>query len=380
MTPTYNIDLEHLNDCIKTQLVVSCNEYNGYKVIRYKKDKLLGLGLGLGLYRSVIMSPDGRLVCFSPPKSYDINDMNENDNNITAEEWVEGTMINAFYDDINSEWLFATKSMILCKYDTSTFYEMLLDVLCDIGLDCNNLKKDYCYSFVMQHPKNIISIPTIVNKSLWLISAYAIENNKDKCKAVVRECDRDEECIYLLHHCHMNQPHTYREDTMNNIIKTYASKESAFNVCGVMFRNEMGKRWKMRSPVYEELRHVGGALRMLYVYIHLKKRRALNEYKDYKTQVLFARFQADIDNYIKRLHENYSECYIKKKKSVKEYEYMYRNDMMLLHDVYKTNFIYITREFVKSFVDKKSVLQLVKTIHKFRCVQDQEDSISSNRS
>ena len=377
MTPTYNIDLEHLNDCIKTQLVVSCNEYNGYKVIRYKKDKLLGLGLGLGLYRSVIMSPDGRLVCFSPPKSYDINDMNENDNNITAEEWVEGTMINAFYDDINSEWLFATKSMILCKYDTSTFYEMLLDVLCDIGLDCNNLKKDYCYSFVMQHPKNIISIPTIVNKSLWLISAYAIENNKDKCKAVVRECDRDEECIYLLHHC---QPHTYREDTMNNIIKTYASKESAFNVCGVMFRNEMGKRWKMRSPVYEELRHVGGALRMLYVYIHLKKRRALNEYKDYKTQVLFARFQADIDNYIKRLHENYSECYIKKKKSVKEYEYMYRNDMMLLHDVYKTNFIYITREFVKSFVDKKSVLQLVKTIHKFRCVQDQEDSISSNRS
>lgn len=379
MTPTYKIDLEHLNDCIKTQLVVSCNEYNGYKVIRYKKDTL---GVGLELYRSVIMSPDGRLVCFSPPKSYDINDMNENENenNITAEEWVEGTMINAFYDDINNEWLFATKSMILCKYVKSAFYEMLLDVLCDIGLDCNNLNKDYCYSFVMQHPKNIISIPTIVNKSLWLISAYTIENNKDT--AVVRECNRDEESILLLHHSHINQPHTYtyREDTMENIIKTYASKESAFNVCGVMFRNEMGKRWKMRSPVYEELRHVGGALRMLYVYIHLKKRRALNEYKDYKTQVLFARFQVDIDNYIKRLHENYSECYIKKKKSVKEYEYVYRNDMMLLHDVYKTNFIYITREFVNAFVNKKSVLQLVKTIHKFRCVQSQEDSISSNRS
>ena len=67
-----------------------------------------------GIYRSVIVNSDQQVVCFSPPKSvnseYFIKNYNTKTDSLIAEEFVEGTMINVFWD--NSKWQIATRNTV----------------------------------------------------------------------------------------------------------------------------------------------------------------------------------------------------------------------------------------------------------------------------
>jgi hypothetical protein len=78
-----------------------------------------------GIFRSVIINSLNNVVCFSPPKSlhadkfmeiYPISDsyISEQDSkkNIIAQEFVEGTMINVFYDPAATSWQIATRSTV----------------------------------------------------------------------------------------------------------------------------------------------------------------------------------------------------------------------------------------------------------------------------
>ena len=73
-----------------------------YNILKYDKQWLLNEQYNtIGLLRSLIFKDDGDIMCFSPPKSYDANILTEEDfdnNKYTAEKYVEGTMINLFYD------------------------------------------------------------------------------------------------------------------------------------------------------------------------------------------------------------------------------------------------------------------------------------------
>ena len=73
-----------------------------YNIVRYNKELLSNeLFSTYGLLRSVIVSGP-KIVCFAPPKSMSgesfINKYPVKNNKIIAETFVEGTMINVFYD------------------------------------------------------------------------------------------------------------------------------------------------------------------------------------------------------------------------------------------------------------------------------------------
>lgn len=103
-----------------------------YSIIKYDKR---GMGVTyedyktIGMLRSVVVDEDGKIVCYSPPKSlyvteelekhFDANnimsDLSEaNTNEWYAEEFVEGTMINLFYSQAagGEGWEIATKNTI----------------------------------------------------------------------------------------------------------------------------------------------------------------------------------------------------------------------------------------------------------------------------
>ena len=83
----------------------TANNVANYKIIGYNKSLLTSDIISTyGLCRSIIINKNNKVVAFAPPKSikYDefILKYSEDDNDIVAEEFVEGTMINVFWDGL----------------------------------------------------------------------------------------------------------------------------------------------------------------------------------------------------------------------------------------------------------------------------------------
>jgi hypothetical protein len=141
----------------------------GYTIVRYKKPLT---DYSLGIYRSVVYKGT-KLVCFSPPNSMPLPQFLEEHPTHTTEEFVEGTMVNAFYD---TKWVLCTKSSVgaNCRFHDSapTFDQMFLEAFPNLDL----LNPDYVYSFVLKHPLNRI-VELVLTPQVWLVAMYRIEGD-----------------------------------------------------------------------------------------------------------------------------------------------------------------------------------------------------------
>jgi hypothetical protein len=115
-----------------------------YRVLKYDENYLCDDDVKLGLYRSVIYTDEGELICYSPPKSESIDLFKEKHPNIGDDIFVstvvEGTMISLFWDDRIGGWELATKGSVGANYwfyrtqydkeekRQKTFREMFLEV------------------------------------------------------------------------------------------------------------------------------------------------------------------------------------------------------------------------------------------------------------
>ena len=154
---------------------VECRTFNNssYRVIRYDKNFLnIDLIPSYGLCRSVVVNACNKVVAFAPPKSIVseqfIQKYSETTTGVVAEEFIEGTMINVFWDGsvgVDGGWEISTRNTVGA---TSSFYkgprartfrEMFLEAAKENDLILDNLEKDKCYSFVVQHPENRIVVP-----------------------------------------------------------------------------------------------------------------------------------------------------------------------------------------------------------------------------
>ena len=99
---------------------VECRTSNNakYSVIRYDKNLLTcDLIPTYGLCRSIIVNSQNKVVSFSPPKTISSEDFirtySENTPGIIAEEFLEGTMVNVFWDPslgLNGSWEISTRN------------------------------------------------------------------------------------------------------------------------------------------------------------------------------------------------------------------------------------------------------------------------------
>ena len=179
--PSNILDILHETNLLKVKSVVSHNSKIQYNIVSYNKDMLTGDTISTyGKYRSVIINEAGAVVGFAPPKSIAVETfmaarpvVNEN---IIAEEFVEGTMLNVFFNA--GVWEVATKQTIGANVrfytnNVDTFYSMFLDAMQTTGLTLDMLDKKNNYSFVLQHPKNRIVVP-FQNATLYLVAVYQI--------------------------------------------------------------------------------------------------------------------------------------------------------------------------------------------------------------
>ena len=170
---------------------IECRTENNqkYKVIRYDKNVLNNdLIPTYGYCRSIVVNSDNHVVSFAPPKSIPMDVFislypNKNEN-ILAMEFVDGTMINVFWDSkigLTGAWEITTRNTVgatsnFFKSETSkTFRTMFLEAAVLNGLVLENLDRRYCYSFVLQHPENRIVV-SFSQPQLYLVAVYHIVN------------------------------------------------------------------------------------------------------------------------------------------------------------------------------------------------------------
>jgi hypothetical protein len=371
-----------------------------YSIIKYDKR---GMGVTyedyktIGMLRSVVVDEEGKIVCYSPPKSLYITDELEkqfdannimceitetNTNEWYAEEFVEGTMINLFYSRGagGEAWEVATKNTIGAKAlfyspknpkdeveirESDTFRNMFFDTCAKIGFNYENLPRDVVYSFVLQHPKNRIVLP-ITAPTIYLIAVYRITQDNDKLEIIqhnrdgflknIISCDN----IKTPKTLSLNEQSAGAEYTFKNFKKEYASMNSAYNMMGVVFYNMVtGERMKLRNPMYEMVKNIRGneqKLQLQYLTLRHGGRVAdyLKSFPEYKSD--FSYYRSQVHSFTRNLHQNYLDCFVFKKKPFAEFPPQYKKHMFALNKKYieelRENKNSVTFNYVVEFVNR----------------------------
>jgi hypothetical protein len=372
--PTFDLnnyfDFEKINndEYIKLQNL-SVIRKNDYAILKYNNKQFLSGGLEN--FRSVILYK-GRIVSFAPPKSVSLINMQKYPTikNMTMEEYVEGTMMNVFYN--GTDWEMATRSVIggYGKFYNTTsiknFRTMFMEAMNTSTLEFDNLNKLYCYSFVFQHPDNRIVVKTTTPK-LYLCAVYKIEGT------IVEEINfRSDGTLCSI----VNVPKIYSNkfrpkfESWSDVTDKFANKETtSYDIMGVVIKHG-GMRTKIRNPNYEFVRQLrGNQPKLQFQYYNLRRmgkvRDFLKFYPEYKRE--FSSFRTQIHTYTKNLHQYYLQCYVKKEKPLKEFPYEYRSHMYALHQIY-LNELRIDKKFISLskviyYINNLASAQLMFTIN-----------------
>ena len=371
------------NDCIINKKVAedyekyyNINEYftksnEKYYIIKYCKEFIKNdLVNKYGLLRSIVTNSEGKILSYSPPKSHNPEKFMElypdSSNPLYAEEFIEGTMINVFFNSscgVSGCWQIATRNTVgaevtYFKLETAkTFNVMFMEACNACNFNINTLNPEYSYSFVLQHPNNRIVLP-IKTPQLYLVAVYKIFHTPEDIQIVQHPLSR---VIVngLWHTSTINFPKIIPFTSYTDLIKTYASPNTSYDIMGIIVKNyETGERTKFRNPIYEEVKHLrGNQPKLQYQYLHLRKEGKIPEfikfYPELKPQL--SSFREQVHMFTNTLHQNYLSCYVKKEKPLKQFSDQYRTHMFKLHEIYINELmpqkLFITNTIVINYVN-----------------------------
>jgi hypothetical protein len=366
-------DVESNSNILKLNKIECRTNNSAYKVIRYDKIFLCGdLIPSYGLCRSVIVNSANTVVGFSPPKSFNadyfINKYPDCNESIVAEEFIEGTMINVFFDPdvgLTGAWEISTRNTVGATSSffkgspSKTFREMFLEAASDNYLDLDQLDRNICYSFVLQHPENRIVVP-FSKPQLYLVGVYKIINEPNNI--IVESYDPQEYGHYF--HSVLNSsvmfPQMYNFNKYSELVEKYGSMNTSYDIVGVVIYNcETGERTKIRNPVYEQVRNLrGNQPKLQYQYLSLRKEGKVKDflkfYPEKKNE--FSKFRDQIHLFTDTLYSNYVSCYIKKEKPLIQFSEQYRTHMFNIHRIYMDELrekkMFITNSVVQKYVNE----------------------------
>lgn len=368
-----------------------------YKIITYDKQILnYDLADSYGLCRSVIINSKGNVVSFAPPKSLKAEmffslypDPNED---IVAQEFVEGTMINVFFDEsigLTGGWEIATRNIVGAtnglnnsdRNNNKTFRAMFLEAAKENNLFLEALNKNFSYSFVLQHPSNHIVIPH-KSSQLYLVAIYYIDNT-DKNNISIFTSDLQSNITPWLT-TNIKFPEIYSFKEYSELIDQYASMNTSYDKLGfVLYNKKTGHRTKIRNPVYEEVRHLrGNKTKLQYQYLNLRRKGKMNDFLKLfpENKKEFSFFRDQVHLFTNTLYNNYISCYIKKEKPLKEFSQQYRNHMFNIHEKYKTDLkaqgLFVNITIVIEYVNSLQTSLLMRSLN--YNIKKHEDDITKN--
>jgi hypothetical protein len=317
------------------ELSFQSTQFGDYALVNYKKHEKYD-----GLYRSVIFK-NKKVVCFSPPKSIPYTDFREKNpiSSVVADEFIDGTMVNVFYDGETNKWVIATRSIVGANctfYSQKTFHDMFHET----NIDYEKLNTSYCYSFVLQHPDNQIVTP-VQHPDLYLIAVYHIT------EIGITEVHSSNHCI-----TEFLTPSTFTFSSYEDAEKFVQTQPYTFKGLMIKTNNE---RSKIRNVAYETIKKLrGNSACPLYTYLLIRSTPEQLEYEKYFPNHSFPLYEKQITQLISQLHSLYIDCFIKKMKPLKEYKQPFKQHLYELHMTYlhqlRQEKKCVTRHEVKKYV------------------------------
>jgi len=347
---------DYNNTCniLKLNKLICRTENNQeYKIITYDKQVLnYDLVDSYGLCRSVIANSENKVVGFAPPKSFKADKFLElypmPNEEIIAQEFVEGTMINVFFDStigLAGGWEISTRNIVgaSCGFyvksqeqSKPTFRTMFLEAAKENKLVLENLNPNLCYSFVLQHPNNRIVVP-LKNPQLYLVAIYYIDNT-DMNNITVFSSDLQDNKDYWQSTT-IKFPEIYEFTEYIELIDKYGSMNTNYDKLGVVLYNKKtGHRTKIRNPVYEEVKHLrGNQAKMQFQYLSLRKQGKMNDFLKLfpENKREFSLYRDQLHLFTNTLFYNYISCYMKKEKQLKDFSPQYKTHMFHIHEKFK---------------------------------------------
>ena len=361
-----------------------------YTILNYDKDVLCDDDYNSGYYRSIISStPENKILAFSPQKSLKneifIEKYPNVDANIFMNEIIEGTMINLFFDERIEQWEISTRGAVGGSYfyyrnqyeldsdrkNQTSFYQMFLEALSadekqplnEVSL-LNELPKNYCYSFVLQHPDNHIVLP-ISKCSIYMVAVYEVmDGNNVKYISPLEYQNWD---LFTQSKHPILFPKQYQYTSYEEAKTENCSIQTDFTNLGVMVTNlETGVRTGLKNPRYEEVKLLrGNNPNLQYQYLSLRKTGKIQDFLFYFPQykTIFYRFYQEYENFVTNVHYSYLTYYVQKqnvKISKKYSSHIYK----IHHELYLPSLntdtpIIVKRRVVKEFFDNLEPREMI---------------------
>ncbi len=347
----YNTNLNNILNDLSNNLdklkeyKLKYKKYKEYILINYDKSNIDDDNTNsLGLFRSCLFKHNS-LVCFSPPKSIKYNNFKQicTINECIVEEFIDGTLINLYYDNEPDEfgtasWKITTKGYIGArnKYfknytNEKSFNTMFTETCLELNFDFNLLPKEYCYSFVLQHKENRI-VTKFYENSLYLVKCYKINGLNIE---LIDLNDLKNNILFNL----IKFPETYSFNNYDELENKLLSLD--YNFKGYYIVNYKDyKHTKIRNPNYEYVKNIrGNDVKLQYTYLRLIKEDNLDTYLKYYPEhnVIFENYKKDYLEYITNLYKYYVDLFITKKIKYANINTEYKKNLYVIHSIYLNN-------------------------------------------
>ena len=377
------IDIRKVLDSESDDYIIK--QYCGLYLIKYNKHSLTQDNVStLGLFRSVIT--DGqRILSFAPPKSQNYNDfiVHNNVQDCHISEFIDGTMINVFYNTANlnkngkssPKWEIATRSNIgaNCRFNLNskkTFKDMFYDAITTSGHSdvefFSNLNKDFCYSFVLQHPDNRI-VHEVKTPQIYLTNVFECNGNNVSpiCASDIKKLQMSELVKYPKNIDEMFS----KIDNWDYINLVCSGEQTSFNLQGFVITNTDNVRTKIRNIEYEKIKRIrGNSPKLQYQFLELYKQNKIKQYLSYfpEHKELFDNYRKDFYKWTETLYNLYIDCFIEKTSYLRNCAYEFKPILYFLQKHYllelrpngkKVNFTYL-KQYVKGIPTEKIMFSM----------------------
>jgi hypothetical protein len=336
----YSPDLISYNsDKIKTKLYIPKFKTTEYKILNYDNTIVCDNDDTLGVYRSIIVNPiDNTILSFTPPKTMTIDFFKKLNPDVTSSdvvvnETIEGTMLTLFYDKRIDSWELASKSAVGGNYwfyrtqykhlksnvAQLTFRKMFLEALrANEGEDVNDLtcldelSKEYCYNFILQHPSNHIVLQ-VITPVVYLVSVYHL---KGTFATSIPSTVYEEWNCFLGFRGLIEFPKRFEEDSYDKLENINCSINSSYDKVGLMFTSlKTGMMACLENPTYKEVRELrGNNPNLQYQYLCLLRMGKVMDFLNFFTQYkqVFYHFYKEFQEFVTNVHQSYISYYIRK--------------------------------------------------------------------
>jgi len=330
-------------------------------------------------YNSVVIDPETRkILSIASPLSYDFElfqkSFNNVDENILAEEMIEGVSIQLFYDPRIKKWEISTRNSVSGNYayyrlpgqSSKTYRDMFFDAMGIIGENrqieqwtgFKHLLTTNCYHFIVTHPDNHLVLKT-KSPQLYFTGYYELHCNNVND---VRYRHSSEEPLHFpsglvkIPEQIIPQNHIY-----DHVIKKFMSSYGCKITMGMSFLNKQtGERCFIITPEYKHLQQIRGTHpNLLYQYLCLKRINKIHEFLGFFPQytIFFNNFQNMYDNLIRDFHQSYFHYYIRKSNPVLDKSISFH-----IHKIHETIYKPSLNDAVKTIIKNDIVRKYVDTL------------------